>query len=207
MQRAPVLDRPQRVVALAEGDRHGAAGPGRDPRRDQLGAHPARGIAGRRVAPHGHDLVGDALHHRQMRRGRVLARVGGVEPVDIRQQDQRIGAGHLGDAGGQPVVVAEADLGGGDRVVLVDDGDAAELEQGAEGGAGIQVAAAVLAVLEREEELGGRAAPGPRAHPPRRRPGGSGRPRRRPASPPASASCGSGRGRGGPARWRRRRPG
>ena len=91
-----------------------------------------------------------------MRRGGVLARVGGVEPVDVRQQDQRVGAGHLGDAGGQPVVVAEADLGGGDGVVLVDDGDAAELEQGAERGAGIQVAAAVLAVLEREQELRGR---------------------------------------------------
>ena len=58
------------------------------------------------------------------------------------------------DERGEAVVVAEAYLGGGHRVVLVDDGDAAEFQQGAEGGAGVEVAAAVLAVLQGEQELG-----------------------------------------------------
>ena len=44
------------------------------------------------------------------RGGGIAARIGGVEPVDVGQQHQRVGADHLRDARGQPVVVAEADL-------------------------------------------------------------------------------------------------
>jgi hypothetical protein len=50
----------------------------------------------------------------EMRRGRV-------EPVDIGEQHQQVGAGHGRDARRQPVIVAIADFGGGDRIVLVDD--------------------------------------------------------------------------------------
>jgi len=49
-----------------------------------------------------------------------------------------VGLHHFGDAGGQAIVVAEADFGGGDAVVLVDDGDAAEAQQGLQGGAGVR---------------------------------------------------------------------
>ena len=48
------------------------------------------------------------------------AGIGGIKPIDIRQQHQPVGAHHGGDARAQPVIVAELDLGGGDRVVLVD---------------------------------------------------------------------------------------
>ena len=51
----------------------------------------------------------------------------GVEPVDVGEQHQQVGAHHGGDARGEPVVVAVADLGGRDRVVLVDDRDAPSL--------------------------------------------------------------------------------
>ena len=53
----------------------------------------------------------------------------GVEPVDVGEQHQQVGADHGGDARGEPVVVAVADLAGGDGVVLVDDGHGAQLEQ------------------------------------------------------------------------------
>ena len=56
-------------------------------------------------------------------------RGGGVEPVDVGEQHQQIGADHGGDAGGEAVVVAIADLAGRDRVVLVDDGHGAQVEQ------------------------------------------------------------------------------
>ena len=46
----------------------------------------------------------------------------GVEPVDVGQQHQAVGRHHRGDARGEPVIVAIADLGGRDRIVLVDDG-------------------------------------------------------------------------------------
>ena len=41
---------------------------------------------------------------------RVRAGRRGVEAVDVGQQHQQVGAHHGGDAGGQPVVVAVADL-------------------------------------------------------------------------------------------------
>ena len=42
------------------------------------------------------------------------SRIGGVEAVDVGQQDQLIGLHHLGHARGEAVVVAEADFRGGD---------------------------------------------------------------------------------------------
>ena len=53
----------------------------------------------------------------------AFSRIGVVEAVDVRQQHQRVGADQMGDKGREPVVVAEPDLVGGDRVVLVDDRD------------------------------------------------------------------------------------
>ena len=84
---------------------------------------------------------------------RVLARVGGVEPVDVGEQHQHIGTGHLGDAGGQPVVVAKADLGGGDGVVLVDDRNGTEGQQLGEGGARVQMPPALLGIVEGQQDL------------------------------------------------------
>ena len=53
----------------------------------------------------------------------------GVEPVDVGEQHEQIGADHGGDARGEAVVVAIADLARRHRVVLVDDRHGAHLEQ------------------------------------------------------------------------------
>ena len=74
----------------------------------------------------------------------------GVEPVDVGEQHQAVGAHHGGDARRQAVVVAVADLGGRDRVVLVDDGQRAERQQRLDGVARVEVAAALLGVAERQ---------------------------------------------------------
>ena len=66
-----------------------------------------------------------------------------------------VGARHGGDAGRQPVIVAIADLGGGDRVVLVDDRHRLHLQQRRDGGARIEIAAALLGVAERHQDLPG----------------------------------------------------
>ncbi len=155
VQRAPSSSAASGLLALAQRDRHRASRAGRDARGDELGSHAAGGIAGRRLAAHRHDLVGDALNYRNVRCGGVAARVGGVQAIDVRQQHQGVCADHLRHARGQAVVVAEADLGGGDGVVLVDDGDAAEAQQRRDGGARIEVAPAVLGILEGEQQLGG----------------------------------------------------
>ena len=53
----------------------------------------------------------------------------GVEPVDVGEQHQQVGAHHGRDARRQPVIVAIADFGGRHRVVLVDDRHRLHLEQ------------------------------------------------------------------------------
>ena len=54
---------------------------------------------------------------------------------------------------GEEVVVAVADLVVGDRVVLVDDGEHAEIEQALQRLAGVEVLAAVHEVVRREQHL------------------------------------------------------
>jgi hypothetical protein len=58
-----------------------------------------------------------------------------------------------GDPRRQAVVVAEADLAGRHRVVLVDDRHGAEAQQGGQRAAGIEVAAPLLGVVERQQDL------------------------------------------------------
>ena len=91
------------------------------------------------------------------RRVRVGAAAGrrGVEAVDVGQQHQAVGAHHAGDARGQAVVVAVADFGGRHGVVLVDDRHGALGEQRGDGLAGVEVAAALLGVAERQQDLRG----------------------------------------------------
>ena len=69
----------------------------------------------------------------------VEPRIGVHQPGRVGEQDQQIGADELGHQRGDAVVVAEADLVVGDRVVLVDDRHDAELEQALDGGPGVQV--------------------------------------------------------------------
>ena len=91
--------------------------------------------AGACAAGHGLDLrdLGDSRAA-----PRRIARIGGIQTVHIRQEDQLIGARHDRDARRQPVVVAKTDLVGRDRVVLVDHRHHAELEQRLDRGARVQ---------------------------------------------------------------------
>ncbi len=100
-------------------------------------------------------------------RGRAIAtRIGGIEAVDVGQQDQLVGLCHLGDPRREAIVVAETDLGGRHGVVLVDHRNAAETEQRVQGGARVEVAAAVLGVVQRQQQLrGGQALGGERLAP------------------------------------------
>ena len=91
---------------------------------------------------------------RQESRLRVVARVGRIEPVDVGEQDEGLGADHRRDAGREAVVVAEADLLGRDRVVLVDHRYGVQADQGVERVAGVQIPPALFGVAERHQHLG-----------------------------------------------------
>ena len=148
-----VFQRCKRPVHPALRDRHMAARRHRVLGRGDLGHHAAGGARRADVARHRLDLRRDALDSGDPACLRVVARVALVEAVDIREQDQQIGAHHHRDPRREPIVVAEADLVGGDRVVLVDHRHGAEREQRVDGAARVQVASARLGVLVGQENL------------------------------------------------------
>ena len=115
--------------------------------------HAAGADVGRRTTGHRLDRGRDPRDLRDELRIRIDGRVGRVETVDVGQQHQAVRTRHLRDTGGETVVVAVADLGRGDRVVLVDDRDRAELEQRLQRVARVQVPPPLLGVAEGEQHL------------------------------------------------------
>ena len=112
------------------------------------------------------------------RRG-IAPRIGRVQAVEIGQQHEQGSADVVRHERGEAVVVAVADLVGGDGVVLVDDRDGAEGEQPRQRAAGVEVLPAIDEVMRDEQRLGGHEAVRgegvvPAAHQPRL-PGGGDR--------------------------------
>ncbi len=85
------------------------------------------------------------------------ARLVGAEIFDHAlhggEQDQQIGREQAGHERGQPVVVAELQLGVGDRVVFVDHRDDAAFEQGEKRLPGVQVPFLVFEIVVGEQHL------------------------------------------------------
>ncbi len=128
------VDRQRLGGASGVGQQHRDPRAGRGHRRRQLGRHPPGAESALTPLT---QAVGRHRHGRQLRRIGDLAHrargcepgIAGVERIDVRQQHQRIRPDQMRDKRGKPVVVAEADLGGGHRVVLVDHRDHAELQE------------------------------------------------------------------------------
>ena len=78
-----------------------------------------------------------------------------IEAIDDAEQHQQRRLEQVRDQGGEVVVVAEADLGHADGVVLVDDRQAAPLEQRDDGVAGVEVARPAVEVAGGQQNLGG----------------------------------------------------
>ena len=78
-----------------------------------------------------------------------------VQSVDVREEHQGVSRDHLGDQGGQAVVIAEAQLPGGHSVVLVEDRDDAEAEEAREGRAHVRVVVAAHDVVRCQQDLRG----------------------------------------------------
>ena len=79
--------------------------------------------------------------------------VRGVQAVHIGEQDERVGGHEVCDDGGEPIVIAEADLGCCHRIVFVDDGDTAQLVQAGDGGLDVAGAVALPGIGCGEEHL------------------------------------------------------
>ena len=72
-------------------------------------------------------MLVDLFHRVDELRVGVLARVSVEEPVDVRKQNEEVRLDRHGHDGRERIVVADAELLGGDGVVLVDDRQRAEL--------------------------------------------------------------------------------
>ena len=108
------------------GDDGRDTGRGGDHRGLDLGGHASGAQApGARLAELDAVQVLPAVHPVDLD-GIVPARVTVVEAVDIGKEDERVRPCHVRDESGEPVIVAEPDLVGGNRVVLVDHGQHAE---------------------------------------------------------------------------------
>ena len=132
-----------------------------------------------------------------------LARIGGEEALLVGEDDERIGFEQIGDQRAQRVVVAELDLVGDDRVVLVDDRHDAELEQRHQRRAGVEIALAIGQVGVGQQHLGAADAVLAQRRFRRSAPGPSGRRRRPPAARARRAAGSSSRAASCPRRWRR----
>ena len=142
-------------------DRHRDPGLSRDPRRDQLRPHAAGGIPRRWLPTHRLDFRRQRADDRDVFGRRIVARISRVKPIDIGQQHQHIGVHHLGHPRGEAVIVAKSDFGRRHRVVLVDHRDATQRQQRAQRRSGVEIAAPVFRVVQRQQQLrGGQAAGG-----------------------------------------------
>ena len=149
--RLPGEDRAQHVVALAAGDHRRDAGSARHLRGEHLAPHPPRPSS---VPTPDLGLAGElALGQELGSRGPGSAR---VHAFDLGQEDEQARADEDGDLGREGVVVAEGDLVGRRRVVLVHDRHRAETEELGERLARVHVGGAVGDVAGREQDLGRR---------------------------------------------------
>ena len=76
-----------------------------------------------------------------------------IEPGDIGQQNQEIGARHRSDARRQPVIIAVANFARRHGVVFIDDRHGAQRAQARQRGAGVQIAPALFGVWQRQQHL------------------------------------------------------
>ena len=162
MQGAPAPIAASGFWHLAAGDHHVRAGGKRDLGRLELGPHAALRQLGPGVARHRLDLRRDGGDDVEALGRARAARGCGVEAVDVGEQHEAVGRHHGGDARRQAVVVAVADLRRRHGVVLVDDRDRLQVEQRLDGMARVEVAAPLLGVAERQQDLRGEEAAGAR---------------------------------------------
>ena len=85
----------------------------------------------------------------------IVARVGREQAGRVGQEHEKLRIHQVGHQRGQAVVVPETDLLVGHRVVLVDDGHHPQIDQMAQGAAGMQILRAVDEVERRQQHLAG----------------------------------------------------
>jgi len=143
-------DRTEDVAAVSRSDHRWNSRSRREPGGRDLACHspaPERTP----FTEHRAGRIGAVSHQLRTRDGRMRR----IDPVDLGQKDQQPRPRQNGDLGRECVVVAERDLVRRRRVVLVHDGNDAELQQRLERIADVDVARALGEIRRREQDLRG----------------------------------------------------
>ena len=140
--------------AVAAVEQHGLDPRGRGfLRRLQLGTHAARTHGRSGAACHRHDF-GSEFEHFVDRLGiEIRARIGRIQAIDIGGDQQQVGVDQCRHDGREIVVVAQGELVDGHGVVLVHHGHDLVVEQLAQRGARVEVAAPVAQVVMGQQHL------------------------------------------------------
>ena len=120
----------QKHIGLASPrDHSGCARSGSTLGCQNLGKHAATPKTGASASGHGFQRRVASLGLPNKPRGRILARIGAVEPLLIGQDQQRIGFHEVGHQRTQCVVVAKLDFVVNDCIVFIDHWHHAQLQQ------------------------------------------------------------------------------
>ena len=76
-----------------------------------------------------------------------------IQTVDVGQQQHSAGLRRLRHTRRKAIIVAKADFLGGHRVILVNHRHRARIQQAGQRGGGVQIAPAILKILQRQQQL------------------------------------------------------
>ena len=147
---------PQQNIGLTPGADHArSTAVGGSLGRQHLGDHAAP--TDRRTGTTGHGFkCRITSHHATHECGsRIAARIGGIEPLLIGEDDQHVGIDQIDHQRTQRVVVADLDLIGDNGVVLVDDRHNTQTEQCQKCRARVQVTRAIGKIFIGQQNLRG----------------------------------------------------
>ena len=132
-------------------DDHGNARHHKHARRLDLGNHAARAHRGARTARCAHYGAVDALHALNQTRIGVGVGVCVIQAVNIGEDNHQIGVNQTGNQRRQRIVVSEANLLNGNGIVLVDNGDHAQLKQATQRVTRMQVSRTIRRIASRKQ--------------------------------------------------------
>ena len=143
---------------MTAGNDHGGATGGGDPRRLDLGSHPAPGQIGSGGTRHRFDLGGNSFHLFDELCIRIAIGRRGKKAVNVGEQHQQVGPHHRCDARAQAVIVAITDFGGRNGVVFIDHRNGPEFQQRCDCRTCVEIAAPLFGIAEGQQNLASREA-------------------------------------------------
>ncbi len=151
--RLPVQNAIQHLRRVAPRNDHINPGPHANFRREKFRVHPARAALRPRPFRETNQIARKMRHLRKQFRVLVRRRIFVVKPFHIRKQNQKIRIRNARDRRRQRVVVANLQLVGRHRVILIDDRNRARFQKRANHAACVHIAPGIQRIALRQQHL------------------------------------------------------